>query len=63
MKIDTSLFVWLVPLVVWDLAWKSFALWKSAKNNHLRWFVAICILNTVGILPMVYLAWFDKKPR
>ena len=44
-----------VALVIWDLAWKGFALWKAAKNNHLAWFVCIIIFNTVGILPIIYI--------
>jgi len=27
----------------------------------LRWFVAIFILNTAGILPIVYLTFYQKK--
>ena len=42
-------------LVIWDIVWKGFALWKAARNNHVIWFVCIMILNTVGILPIVYI--------
>ena len=50
-------------LLVWELVWKGYALWKSAKNNQRNWFIAIFILNTFGILPIVYLRFFQKKTK
>lgn len=48
-------------LVVWDTFWKALGLWHAIKNNQRNWFVAIFILNTVGILPIVYLRFYQKK--
>lgn len=59
--IDPGMLVWLVPLIVWEAIWKGIALWKAGRRNHLWWFVAIFILNTAGILPIVYLLFFSKK--
>ena len=42
-------------LMIWDAVWKLIALWKSARNNHLVWFVVIAIINSVGILPIIYI--------
>ena len=42
-------------LAIWDIVWKGFALWKAARNNHVVWFVCIVVLNTIGILPIVYI--------
>ncbi len=42
-------------LAVWDLAWKGWALWRAGRNNHLGWFVALLLINSLGILPIVYL--------
>ena len=50
-------------LVVWDLVWKGIALWKCGRSNQLPWFVAILIVNSAGILPIVYLLFFQKKKR
>ena len=61
MEFDTSMLAWLIPLVIWELIWKGIALWKTGRNNQLKWFIAILILNTVGILPIVYLWFFQKK--
>lgn len=52
---------WLVPLLVWSLVWKGFALWRAAKNKSKPWFIAILILNTFGILDILYLFVFGKK--
>ena len=47
--------------VAWSLVWKGIALWIAAKKNHLAWFIVILILNTAGILPIIYLLFFQKK--
>jgi hypothetical protein len=57
------LLVLIVVIAIWDLIWKGIALWRSGRNNHLGWFVVILIVNTVGILPLVYLIWFDKSKK
>jgi hypothetical protein len=48
-------------LLLWTVFWKGLALWRSSRNTQKYWFVAILILNTAGILPIVYLAFFKKK--
>ncbi|MFA6132095.1 MAG: DUF5652 family protein [Patescibacteria group bacterium] len=53
--------IWLPILIVWELVWKGFAMWHAGRNNQSYWFVALLVLNTVGILPMVYLRFFQKK--
>jgi hypothetical protein len=55
------LIVLLLILIVWEAIWKLIALWKSARNNHLVWFILIGILNTVGILPIIYILIQRKK--
>ncbi len=53
----------LIVVAIWELFWKGIALWKSAKNNQQYWFVAMLVLNTAGILPIIYLVFFEKKAR
>ena len=59
--------LWLKVLLafasLWELCWKGFGLWRASRNKEINWFIAILILNTIGILPIVYLTWFDKKKR
>ncbi|HWU24154.1 MAG TPA: DUF5652 family protein [Candidatus Paceibacterota bacterium] len=56
--------VLLVVLVVWSLVWKGIGLWFAARNYQKGWFIAILILNTAGILEIIYLLFFrrDKQP-
>lgn len=55
--------VLIVIFLVWTIFWKGLALWKSARNNQKYWFVALIVLSTVGILEIVYLAFFQKKVK
>ena len=48
-------------LLVWSIAWKGIALWNASKNNQRNWFIAILVINTIGILEIVYLLGFAKK--
>ncbi len=48
--------------MLWEMVWKGIALWKAGRNNHLSWFLAIFIFNTLGILPIIYIAFFQKEP-
>jgi len=44
-----------VSILIWDLTWRGMALWKSAKNNQKYWFIALLIVNSIGLLPITYL--------
>jgi len=48
-------------LMAWSLAWKGVALWKSAKNSQRNWFVAMLLINTFGILEIIYIFYFLAK--
>lgn len=54
---------WIMPLVLLELVLKGMALWKAAKNNQQYWFIALFVINTAGILPAVYMAFFQKKQK
>jgi hypothetical protein len=49
----------LAILIVWSLVWKGFALWFAAKDNKRWWFIAILIINTAGILEIIYIFGFS----
>lgn len=42
-------------IVLWSLAWKGLALWRAAKRGDMWWFIAFLLINTAGILEIVYL--------
>lgn len=48
-------------LLVWSLVWKGFALWRSARNESKNWFIALLLINTGGLLEILYLFVFGKK--
>jgi len=50
-------------MILWSLAWKGVALWKAARNNDKYWYVALLVINTVGILEIVYIFFFAKKEK
>ncbi len=46
---------WILGIIlIWSIIWKLLALWKSARNNHLTWFIILGIVNTVGVLEILY---------
>jgi len=53
--------IWIVPLMIWSMVWDGIALWKAARNGSKRWFIVILLLNTVGILEILYIFIFGKK--
>lgn len=48
-------------LIAWSVVWKGIALWHSARNKQLVWYIALLIINTAGILEIIYLIFFRKR--
>jgi hypothetical protein len=46
---------WLLFLIVWSLFWKGLALWHAGRRGSAWWFVIMLVINTVGILEIIYL--------
>ncbi|OGK30437.1 hypothetical protein A3F29_00325 [Candidatus Roizmanbacteria bacterium RIFCSPHIGHO2_12_FULL_33_9] len=51
----------LFVVFLWSLLWKGLALWKTVKLDQRNWFIVILIVNTIGILELIYLFGFAKK--
>ena len=49
------------PLALWSIVWKGLALWKAARRDQPLWYVALLIVNTVGILEIVYIFLFARR--
>lgn len=49
-------------LLVVDLVARGFALWKSARDSQKWWFVALLVINSLGILPAIYLLTHRSRP-
>lgn len=50
----------MILLLAWTLYWKGQALWKAARSNQLNWFIALLIINTAGILEIIYIYYISK---
>ncbi|MHB8913880.1 MAG: DUF5652 family protein [Minisyncoccota bacterium] len=48
----------LIVLAIWTIILKGFALWHAARGSQKWWFIALLIVNTLGILEIIYLIWF-----
>jgi len=55
----------LIPVILvmalWTVAIKGFALWHAARNSQRNWFIALLVVNSLGILEIIYLIWFRPK--
>lgn len=57
---------WAIAIVVvalWDITWKGIGLWRSARRYQTGWFIAMLILNTAGLLPILYLILHRNEPE
>lgn len=50
-------------LTFWILIWKGFALWRASRNESKYWFIALLIINTMGLLEIIYIFYFSKKKK
>lgn len=53
----------LISVIIWEGVWKLIAMWKAAKNNSAVWFILLAIINTAGILPILYIFGFSKMVK
>ena len=55
-------FWWVLALLgIWALVWKGLALWKAAGNKSKGWFIALLLINTLGIMDLIYYFAAKKK--
>lgn len=51
----------LVLLTIWAIPWKIYAVWTAVKLHNKKWFVALVLLNTFGILEIFFIFKVAKK--
>lgn len=54
-------YLFLYVLWIWSLVWKGLALWKASQRKEKIWFIVFLILNTLGLLEVLYLFVFSKE--
>lgn len=62
-NISTEFLAGIILLVIWSAIWKMIALWKAARNNSLVWFIVLAVVNTLGILEILYIFVFSKNKK
>lgn len=50
-----------LAVMIWSIGWKGIALWRASKLSQKNWFIAILVINVLGILEIAYLFWFAEK--
>lgn len=58
--VDSNLTL-VIIMIAWEAIWKLIALWKAGRHDQLNWFICIALINTVGILPIIYLLRINKR--
>lgn len=48
-------------ITIWSTLTKGVALWRAANHKQTNWFVVMLVINTIGILELIYLFRFAKK--
>ena len=59
MSQELSMNFLIVVAIIWSIIWKGIALWKASRNNQWGWFIAILLINTLGILEIIYIIGFQ----
>jgi len=49
-----------VVIIIWSAIWKLFALWKAARKGSAVWFVILALVNSIGVLEILYIFVFSK---
>jgi len=50
----------LLVIAIWSYVWKLIAFWKAARKGSVIWFVILALVNTIGILEILYIFVFSK---
>jgi hypothetical protein len=53
--ISPKIIILFAVFILWCLVWKALALWRAAHKESKIWFILFLIINTAGILEIIYL--------
>lgn len=59
---ETNIYL-IIIVAIWEAIWKGIALWHAARNKQKKWFITMLVVNSIGILPITYLKFFQKKTK
>ncbi len=47
-------------IFAWIALWKGLSLWKAARLNQPVWFVVLLVVNTFGLVEILYIFLFSE---
>lgn len=53
----------LMFLALVDVVLKGMGMWRAAKKKQRGWFVAMLVINSMGVVPAIYMLFFEKKGK
>ena len=51
----------IISAMIWATVWKGIALWRAGRNAQLAWFIVLLVVNTMGILEIIYIFAFSRR--
>ncbi len=60
-QLSIGLLLGLLTILVYSTILKGIALWKAARGGQKKWFIVLLVVNTMGILELLYIFVFSKK--
>lgn len=61
-SLDSAWGIVLVLLVAaWEIGWRIPSVWRAAQRGHKVWFVFLLLVNSLGVLPIIYFLTAGKK--
>lgn len=51
----------IIVVLIGTVILKGIALWRAGQNGHKGWFIAMYLINILGILEIIYLLTAGKK--
>jgi len=51
----------IIVLALFDAAMKGWGMWRAARMSKNIWFIALLIVNSLGILPIIFLLVTKKE--
>lgn len=58
---DAWVGAFVIAVTLWSLPWKGIAMWRAARAGDKKWFIVLLVINTAGILDILYIYVFGAK--
>jgi hypothetical protein len=53
----------LALLALWQIPWKGWALWRASHLDDKVWFIILLVVQTLGILDIIYIFLISRRKR